>query len=257
VAGYHVGAAKARADLLFFCNEDMWFDPNCLKRLAERIDMTQRIAAADGWHWTYDGKEWLHGGTRFTGIHWAVNSPHPRRAADFQVALPAGELVPFPCAGAFLIHRDAYWDVGGWDGGFFLDHEDIDLFLRAWQRRWKCVSVPEAKIYHALNASKNQTLTAINQSVTKRRYISQRANMGVIALKYFTWHGVALAALHWPVVFLNNVVKLHWKRAGWDFLVLRELARRFRATWAYRRTFRPYLRYFPGESFFHLAEFSK
>lgn len=39
--GYAIGAEHATEELLFFCNEDMWFDPDCLRLLAERIDLTR------------------------------------------------------------------------------------------------------------------------------------------------------------------------------------------------------------------------
>src|SRR5262249_51698793 len=75
VAGYTAGARRARFEHLFFCNEDMWFDPDCLRLLEERIDLGQRIGAADPWQWTYDGVHWIHGGTRFQRRLWAINSP--------------------------------------------------------------------------------------------------------------------------------------------------------------------------------------
>lgn len=256
VSGYAAGARIAKSDLLFFCNEDMWFAPDCLSRLAARIDLASKVCAVDGWHWTYDGGEWLHGGTRFTAARWAINSPHPRRAANFQVSVEAGALVPFPCAGAFLMHATAYRDIGGWDTGFFLDHEDIDLFLRAWQRGWRCVSEPAARIHHAVNASNNQTLTSINQTVGQRRYVSQRANMAVIALKYFPAPLVLLAALQWPVVLANNLVKGCFRRAVWDLKVAREIAGRWADALVFRKANAPYNHYFPGDRFFTAPEFS-
>src|SRR6266851_6975498 len=42
VSGYATGAAGARNEHLFFCNEDMWFDPDCLRLLEERIDLSRR-----------------------------------------------------------------------------------------------------------------------------------------------------------------------------------------------------------------------
>lgn len=57
-----------------------------------------------------------------------------------------------------MIHRTAYEAVGGWDRGFFLDYEDVDLFLRIWQLGWKCVVVPEAKVYHAVNVTNEQKI---------------------------------------------------------------------------------------------------
>jgi GT2 family glycosyltransferase len=256
VAGYHAGSLHASSDLLFFCNEDMWFEPDCLRLLAERIDLPARIAAADGWHFGYDRDEFLHGATRFVRSRWAINSPHPLRSADFEDRLPAGSRTPFACAGAFLIHRDVYRELGGWDVGFFLDHEDIDLFLRAWQRGWGTVSVPEALIHHAVNASNNQTLSSLNLSVGERRYLSQRASLAIIALKYFSVRMLPLAALVWPAVFLNNIGSRRWGFARRDFRVLAEIVRRAPGALAYRRTNARHNREMPGERFFTSPEFS-
>jgi GT2 family glycosyltransferase len=254
VAGYHAGAAAAAGELLFFCNEDMWFDPDCLCRLAERIDPANRIGAADPWQWTYDGQEWIHGGTRFFPTLWALNSPHPGFAANFNVDLPAAAEVPFPCAGAVMIHRDVYRELGGWDGSFFLDHEDIDLFLRAWQRGWRSVQVPAAKVYHAVNASNVQTLTRLNMSVSQRRYVSQRANLTAIALKYFSWRALPVTFLVWPAVFLNNLLKGRWRLMRGDFAVLADLWRRWPAIRTFRRANSAYNHFRPGERFFSAPE---
>lgn len=254
VAGYHAGTQIAAGELLFFCNEDMWFDPDCLRLLANEINLDRRIAAADPWQWTYDGTEWIHGGTLFRPALWAINSPHPRFAANFTVDLPAGATVPFACAGAVLIHRDVYREVGGWDTSFFLDSEDVDLFLRAWQRGWKATHVPAAKVYHAVNASNSQTLTRLNMSVSRRRYVSQRANLTAIALKCFSWRALPAALLVWPAVFLNNLLKGRWRFVGGDFAVLRELARRWPAIRTFRKANSAYISHLPGERFFCAPE---
>lgn len=254
VAGYHAGSQVATGELLFFCNEDMWFAPDCLRLLAAEINLERRIGAADPWQWTYDGAEWIHGGTRFFPTLWAINSPYPHYAANFTVDLPAGALVPFPCAGAVMIHRDVYRDVGGWDTGFFLDSEDVDLFLRAWQRGWKATQVPAAKVYHAVNASNAQTLTRLNMSVSRRRYVSQRANLTAIALKCFSWRAIPSALLVWPAVLLNNLLKGRWQFVAGDFAVLRELVRRWPAIRAFRRANSAYIHFLPGERFFSAPE---
>jgi hypothetical protein len=50
--------------ICYFCNGDMWFDPDCLQRLAGRTDLADRVAAADPWQWTYDGTVLIHAGTK-------------------------------------------------------------------------------------------------------------------------------------------------------------------------------------------------
>ena len=257
VCGYHEGSRHASHELLFFCNEDMWFGAECLRELAGRIDLKSRIGAADGWHWTYDQKDWIHGTTRFFGVPWAINSPHPRRAADFTVRTESGEITPFPCAGAFMIHRDVYREIGGWDTGFFLDHEDIDLFIRAWQRGWVCAMAPEARIYHAVNASNQQTLSTLNVRVSQRRYLSQRASLAIIAAKYFGWRAMWWAALVWPAVFFNNLRAGRWDLARRDFAVLKEIWERLPQALAFRKANAPYNCRFPGDRFFADPRFSR
>jgi GT2 family glycosyltransferase len=250
VTGYAAGAATARGELLFFCNEDMWFDPECLRNLARKIDLPNRIGAVDGWHWTYDGKEWLHGTTRFKKSVWHLNSPYPFRAADFAVDLPAGSETPLPCAGAFLIHREMYDAIGGWDTSFFLDHEDVDLFLRAWQRGWRCVMAPDSRIYHAVNASNGHILSATGRPASRRRYVGQRANLVIVAVKYFRWSSILAACLQWPLGALNNLRAGHWDSLKEDHAIPADVLRRLSNAWAFRQANAPYNARQPGEHFF-------
>lgn len=249
VAGYAAGAKVARYDLLFFCNEDMWFDPMCLDSLQKQIDLPARIAAADPWQWTYDGKSWLHGGVRFLRCNWDSNSPYPRRGFDFTVDLTTGQKVPFPCAGAFLMHRSAYDEIGGWDTSFFLDHEDIDLFVRAWQRGWHCVTVPEAKVYHALNVSNSKTFQN-GQRILPRRYIANRSNLAVICLKYYSGMSLWLAACTLVLPLIADLAKLRWNKLSLDLKSIRLTIQRMKDVRAFRRRNREWIGAKPGYRFF-------
>lgn len=250
VAGYHRGAQAAGGDAFFFVNEDMWFEPGCVERLVAALDLEARIGAADGWHWRYDGPEWLHGSVGFVPARWAINSPHPRWSADFQVPSDGVTGIPFACAGAALVHRRLYEELGGWDTSFFLDHEDVDFFLRAWQRGWRVVNVPGARLHHAVNASNGQVLGAAGVTVSQRRYLAQRCNMAVIALKTFSWPALGLALLQWPVVVANNLLNGRWRLLAGDLRFPAELLRRFPEAWAFRRANAPYNHRSPGERFF-------
>ena len=256
VSGYATGATVARGELLFFCNEDMWFDPDCLQRLAGAIDLQARIGAVDGWQWTYDGSEWIHGTTRFRKVLWQFNSPHPQRSADFCTPLPTGAETPFACAGAFLIHRDVYRELGGWDPSFFLDHEDVDLFLRAWQRGWRCVVIPEARIYHAVSAANVHILASTGKPASRRRYIGQRANVCILAVKYFSWPWLLAALLQWPLGILNNIRAGHWRFLSDDPAIPADILRRLPAAWAFRKANAPHNCRRPGEDFFNEPRFT-
>lgn len=254
VTGYAVGAERATADLLFFCNEDMWFEPDCLRLLAERIDLTQRIAAADPWQWTYDGEHLIHAGTRFRRSRLNLNTPYPWRANDFDVPLVAGTEVPFGCAGAVMIHRSVYEEIGGWDRGFFLDQEDVDLFIRTWQRGWKCVVVPEAKVYHAVNVSNVKKIDGGKQLVGRRRYISGRSSQIILGVKHFTLWGMFLPILVWKGLLLRHALTFSGKKVWWTLLAGKEALRRWPAAWRHRRD-RIARGLPPAERFYQAPEF--
>ena len=58
-----------------------------------------------------------------------------------------------------LVSREAYEDVGGFDEGYFLHCEDLDLCMRFREKGWKILFVPDAKVTHyAGTCSKNRYL---------------------------------------------------------------------------------------------------
>jgi hypothetical protein len=65
--------------------------------------------------------------------------------------------------GGFLMLRRAMLDrLGGFDEGFFLYGEDIDLCYRAWRSGWSCWYVPAATVEHE------------HQAVTDHRLLTRR-----------------------------------------------------------------------------------
>jgi GT2 family glycosyltransferase len=57
------------------------------------------------------------------------------------------------CGGAVLYRRTMLDEIGFLDDDFFLYDEDTDLNFRAQLAGWKCMYVPEACIYHAVNGT--------------------------------------------------------------------------------------------------------
>jgi GT2 family glycosyltransferase len=250
VAGYDVGAREAKHELLFFCNEDLYLGEHCLRDLAGRIDLDRRIAAADPWWWTYEGDRWTHGGVAFRRSPFHVYSPFPFRMYEFTLTMPDKAPIPFGCAGAVMIHAAVYRELGGWDTSFFLDYEDIDFFLRAWQRDWICVTVPSAHVYHAVGASNEQVIGARSQRVSRLRYISHRSNVITIAFKSFSPSVALLGVVNWTAMLTLNVLLLRWRTAWLDMLVVGQLMQRMPAIAAYRRRNRKWNQARPGERYF-------
>ena len=253
--GYHAGTKAARGELFFFANEDLWLDLDCLHRLAEQINFTTKSGMADPWQWAYDGTAPHHAGVRFRPALWDFNNPWPRVKFDFLVPLTTGELIPFPCAASVLVHRACYDDLNGFDTGFYLDFEDMDLGLRAWQRGWRIVTVPGAKVFHTVGGSNAQPLTATKDTVSRRRYLSNRSSLAIMALKTFSFAALPVTVVAWWSGALNNLRRGRWRRFGFDFLAAREVLRRAPAAWRFRRSNAELNRRAPGERFFTTPEF--
>jgi len=256
VCGYAAGVASARHEHLFFCNEDMWFDPSCLAELEKQISLASGVAAADPWQWTYGAEHWIHGGTRFVRTRFTFGV-YPFRRTEPTVRLADGEDTAFCNAGAMLIHRKVYEEIGGWDRSFFLDEEDVDLFLRFWLAGWRCVSVSAAKVYHAVGISNQKVLNQGRLLVSKRRYISDRANCLIIGVKYFSTYLVLLQVFSSFLLPVVHACKLRGRQSWWDFLGIVEFCRRLPDALDARRKCRESKGCRRGEHFFTDWRFQK
>jgi len=67
--------------------------------------------------------------------------------------LSRSEYVFGACAGAAIYRRAMLEDIGLFDEDFFLYGEDIDLSFRAQLRGYRCLFVPEARVYHQVAAT--------------------------------------------------------------------------------------------------------
>ena len=256
VAGYHAAVAAAGHDLLFFCNEDLWLDPDCLAHLARHVSVADRIGAADPWQWSYDGDRLLRAGTRFVSARLDPISCYPPRGFDFLAPLAPGEAVPFGSGGAVLVHRRMYLDAGGWDTSFFMDFDDVDFFLRAWQRGWRCVTVPGARVYHAGGMSTFQAGPPPSE-VIFRRHVGGESNRAVICLEHFTGPSLLWAAVLLLAPLAGSLLRLDFAKARIHAAALRLTLRRLPAVLRFRQANRTLRRLRPGQCFFTAAEFQR
>jgi len=255
VSGYTKGIQLAQKDKFFFCNEDLYLDENCLYYLESSIDLKKKICAADPWQWTYDGKHLIHGATYFEKVIWAIESSYGFRYYNFISQPQEGNVIPFACAGAFLIDKNIFFEAGGWDTSFFMSNEDVDLFTRIWQRDLICISVPQAKVYHAVGATDNYVVNKM--TVKKRRYISLYSSTSLIPVKYFSLKYVWLAFLSYFVRFIRNLVKFRFRMLYWDLLVLQDFFSNLPHCMKFRSKNSKWNKKKPGQLFFTYHKFQK
>ncbi|ABS69953.1 glycosyl transferase family 2 [Xanthobacter versatilis] len=79
---------------------------------------------------------------------------------------------------AFMMARDAFFTLGGFDEAIFLYHEDDDLSLRAIARRIPIIVVPAARVTHAGGRSSapsfSQTFKVNRAKMQSERYVLEK-----------------------------------------------------------------------------------
>ncbi|MCW5724967.1 MAG: glycosyltransferase family 2 protein [Maricaulaceae bacterium] len=159
--GSNIGARAADGELLLFLNPDTAPTGQALARLAQTAEKLNgpfvigaRLLNRDGSEqrgarrgaltpWTaLVGFLGLHRlrtrfGDAFRDIH-REHEPAPEKAIDTDVVSGA----------AMLIRRDVFLDLGGFDEGYFLHVEDIDICRRVKQAGGRVVFEPRAEIMH-------------------------------------------------------------------------------------------------------------
>lgn len=197
--GANRGVARTSAPYVAIMNPDVVVQPGSTKALAEALERDPQLAVVGPRIETTDGglypsartfpdladaagHAFLHfvtPGNRFSRRYRMLDWDHDAPAAVDWVA------------GTHLVARRTAWDeVGGFDEGFFMYLEDVDLCWRLRQKGWGTGYEPAARVTHAIGRSTDQTpyrmIAAHHRSLwryaTKTTTGSRRLLLPVIAV---------------------------------------------------------------------------
>lgn len=148
--GNNAGARQARGEWIAFLNNDTIADEAWLARLwsAQQSHpgfalITSRLV------FLHDPSILDSAGDGYLRAGGAFKHGHGADAAS----LPASREVFGACGGAFMIRRDAFEALGGFDDRFFMVYEDVDLSYRARLRGWRVWYAADAIVRHAGSGS--------------------------------------------------------------------------------------------------------
>jgi GT2 family glycosyltransferase len=171
--GNNRAAAAAQGRYLFFLNNDTWLEPDCLEKLMDSVGHSHVVAACP-LILNYEGDSFQSlgaGGFDICGLATARQKHQDTQ----EVLMPEG------CA--YLIERDRFAALGGFDPEFFMFAEEYDLSWRVWLSGGRAESVPSAKLHHRgaaqVNPQGGGQVTEIRTSDTKRFY-ANRNNLLVL-----------------------------------------------------------------------------
>jgi N-acetylglucosaminyl-diphospho-decaprenol L-rhamnosyltransferase len=149
-AGNNAGARLALGAWIAFLNNDTIAEPDWLARLqAEAAAHPECALVTSRLVFLHDpsivdsaGDGYLRAGGAFKHGHGAP--------AD---AFASSREVFGACGGAFMIRRDAFDALGGFDPRFFMNYEDVDLSYRARLAGWRTWYAASAVVRHAGSGS--------------------------------------------------------------------------------------------------------
>lgn len=135
-AGRNLGIRRVDAPYVALCDDDAWWEPGHLERAADLFDQHPRLAIVTA--------RILVGPEAREASVCRELAASPLPAAD---GMPGPPLLGF-LAGASVVRRSAFLEVGGFPEHVFIGGEEelvaVDLASRGW---WMCY-VPELILYH-------------------------------------------------------------------------------------------------------------
>jgi N-acetylglucosaminyl-diphospho-decaprenol L-rhamnosyltransferase len=156
-AGVNRGlAALERGRYVLVCNPDLVVHPGAVNELAQALDehpgwaiVGPRILTPAGA--SYPSARlfpapWVAAGHALLGVRFP-NNPFTRRYRTPDLDERAGE-VDWVSGACFLARRDALEDLGGFDEGYFMFAEEMDLCWRAGRAGWRIGFEPTAQVTH-------------------------------------------------------------------------------------------------------------
>lgn len=216
--GANMGAETARGEYIVFLNPDANLQPGCIEALVATFENQPVPTVVGARVMNTDGTE-QRGGRRgeVTPVTTVLSFGHLtarfRGLAKFEIhreheALP-DEAVPVPTiSGAcFALRREDFELLGGFDEGYFLHVEDIDLCWRARQAGGQVLFQPAAEVIHLGHTSLEHPLKVeFHKGVGLSRYFIKRAD---------TIQRYVIAVLLAPAILLMSVSRpLIWKITG-------------------------------------------
>ncbi len=145
-------AARNGADLILFLNSDAAVDSKAVGVLVDFLTEHPHAAAAAPYILYADRREviWYGGGVVRLWRGWIA---HRRIRQALPDPLPRPELTDYLTGCLFLTRLPLIRDAGGFDEGFGLYSEDVDLSLRLRRRGWELWVTPQARGYHQVSAT--------------------------------------------------------------------------------------------------------
>jgi GT2 family glycosyltransferase len=198
------GAAAATHDLVAIMNPDAVVEPGALKALVDVLDRERAVAVVGPRVENPDGS-WYPSARTFPSLRDALGhaflhyvSPDNRFSRRYKLLdwdHDTARDVDWVSGTFMLVRRDAFDLVGGFDEGYFMYVEDVDLCWRLGHAGWRIRYEPAGRVIHAIGGS--------SEAAPYRMVVAHHRSLYRYCTK--TYHGAARALL--PVIAAGLAVR--------------------------------------------------
>jgi N-acetylglucosaminyl-diphospho-decaprenol L-rhamnosyltransferase len=152
-AALNRGAREVRGDILLLMNADVELTPGSLAPLTEALARFDAVGPV--FHWNRDPSILLPHPYRHSWknelLQITLPETHRRKYLAHQRSFWEGDAPQASdllCGAAFMVRREVFERLGGFDEGFFLYFEENDLFHRLMDDGGRAAVVPHARFSH-------------------------------------------------------------------------------------------------------------
>ncbi|MCG2686333.1 glycosyltransferase family 2 protein [Candidatus Parcubacteria bacterium] len=236
--GNTLGAVRASGEILVFLNPDTTVDQDWLVAL-EKVFSDPEVGAVQSFLLQLDDPTRIDCAGGVADLWgWARKGEYNRKLAE--VRLEDTKPIFYAMGAAVAVRRSVFEQIGGFDEGMALYHEDVDLGWRVWLAGFKVVLAAGSWVYHKGGGSRvdGDEFPVIysrerNKIVTVFKNYSRLNLIWILPLLYF----LQLVSFMYFVVVDRNISKgwAHLKAVLWSFLNLRYFATKRREVQRTRR----------------------
>lgn len=188
--GNNLGARQAKGEFLFILNPDTKLQNGSLDKLTSFLDTHPEVVIVAPNLVTTKGKLFPQMGsaelTPFRGIVVLsfINSLFPKNPVSqkyWLTNIPKNKLreVGVVPGSAFMIRRNLFEKIGGFDEKFFLFFEESDLCKRVRESGYKIFIYPEAQVEHSWT-NRKATSKRVEKAFTESRFYFFRKHYGLV-----------------------------------------------------------------------------
>jgi GT2 family glycosyltransferase len=163
-AGRNAGVAALDTPYVALCDDDTWWEPGALRRAADLLEAYPRLAILTG--------RVLVGAENRLDPTCGEMAESPVRVAS---PLPGPALVGF-LAGASMVRRSAFLQVGGFEPRFFIGGEEELLTLDLLSAGWEISYIDDIVVHHHPSVASRET--------ARRRATTTRNHLWVAWMRY-------------------------------------------------------------------------